>query len=180
MKLDIHTHVLPGNLPNLNEKFGYPGWISIEPDEDPNYANMWKGDQFFRKINKNCWCLNERSKDMSKVKVDTQILSTVPVMFNYWAKPEDTNTLSKIINDDMASQIREFRNKSEIERDGKDFYGFGTLPMQSPELAVEEMTRCCKDLGFKGIQIGTHINDWNLDQKDLYPIWKVSNFMLFK
>ncbi len=45
--------------------------------------------------------------------------------------------------------------------------------MQDPVYAVEEMTRCCKDLGFKGIQIGTHINDWNLDEKKLYPIWKV-------
>ena len=40
-------------------------------------------------------------------------------------------------------------------------------------MLFKEMTRCCKDLGFKGIQIGTHINDWNLDEKKLYPIWKV-------
>jgi aminocarboxymuconate-semialdehyde decarboxylase len=44
--------------------------------------------------------------------------------------------------------------------------------MQDPLLAAEEMTRCCTDLGFKGIQIGTHINDWNLDEKALYPVWK--------
>ena len=47
--------------------------------------------------------------------------------------------------------------------------------MQDPTYAVEEMTRCVQDLGFKGIQIGTHINDWNLDEKKLYPIWKVND-----
>lgn len=109
---------------------------------------------------------------MVKTKVDTQVLSTVPVMFNYWAKPEHTNELCHLLNNDIAMQMRNFREQSEQERSGKDFFGFGTLPMQSPELAVEEMTRCCKDLGFKGIQIGTHINDWNLDAKELYPIWK--------
>jgi aminocarboxymuconate-semialdehyde decarboxylase len=51
--------------------------------------------------------------------------------------------------------------------------------MQEPQLAVEEMTRCLKDLHFKGIQIGSHINDWNLDQKELYPIWKVCLIYLF-
>ena len=78
-----------------------------------------------------------------------------------------------LLNDDMATQIKNFRNKSEIDQNNKSFYGFGTIPMQDPELAIEEMTRCCKDLGFKGIQIGSHINNWNLDEKILYPIWKV-------
>jgi hypothetical protein len=29
MKLDIHTHILPDDLPDLNEKFGYPGLSQI-------------------------------------------------------------------------------------------------------------------------------------------------------
>ena len=29
MKLDIHTHILPDKLPDLNAKFGYPGWIGF-------------------------------------------------------------------------------------------------------------------------------------------------------
>ena len=28
------------------------------------------------------------------------------------------------------------------------------------------------DLDFKGIQIGSHINGLNLDEKQFYPIWK--------
>ena len=29
------------------------------------------------------------------------------------------------------------------------------------------------DLGFPGFQIGSHVGDWNLDAKELYPIYKV-------
>ena len=109
---------------------------------------------------------------MKNTNVDIQILSTVPVMFNYWAHPYHTLDLCNLLNDDIANQIRLNRSENEQIGGNQSFYGFGTVPMQDPQLAVEEMTRCVKDLDFKGIQIGTHINDWNLDEKKLYPIWK--------
>ncbi|CAJ0748888.1 4442_t:CDS:2, partial [Entrophospora sp. SA101] len=56
--------------------------------------------------------------------------------------------------------------------DPKRFVGLGTLPMQSPELAAQELRRCINELGLVGIQIGTHINDWNLDAPELEPIWE--------
>jgi aminocarboxymuconate-semialdehyde decarboxylase len=181
MKLDIHTHILPGVLPDLKERYGCPGWINIRKDpNDPNVANMYKDDTFFRRIERNCMCIEERCTDMHKTNVTTQVLSTVPVMFNYSAKPEHTADLARLLNDDIATQIRqnEERTKENYNMDNsekvKQFYGFGTVPMQSSGLAVEEMTRCVTDLGFKGIQIGTNVNGLNLDEKAFYPIWKVN------
>lgn len=52
--------------------------------------------------------------------------------------------------------------------------GLGTLPMQAPELAVMEMERCVKELGFPGVQIGSHINEWDLNAQELFPIYAVS------
>ncbi len=43
--------------------------------------------------------------------------------------------------------------------------------MQAPELAIAELRRC-KEIGLQGIQIGTHINDWNLDAPELFPIFE--------
>jgi hypothetical protein len=48
--------------------------------------------------------------------------------------------------------------------------------MQDPLLAAEEIKRCVVDLGMSGIQIGSHINNWNLDAPELIPVWKVSCF----
>lgn len=46
--------------------------------------------------------------------------------------------------------------------------------MQAPELAVEEMERCVRELGFPGVQIGSHINTWDLNDPELFPVYTVS------
>lgn len=48
--------------------------------------------------------------------------------------------------------------------------------MQAPDLAVQEMRRCVKQLGFPGVQIGSHINTWDLNAPELYPVYAVSAF----
>jgi aminocarboxymuconate-semialdehyde decarboxylase len=50
------------------------------------------------------------------------------------------------------------------------FYGLGTLPLQAPDLAAREMERCVRELGLQGVEIGTHVNDWNLDHSSLFPV----------
>lgn len=96
--------------------------------------------------------------------MDIQVLSTVPgIGFNYWAKPEDALEVAQFINDDLAKVVKEGRGR---------FIGLGTVPMQDPQLAIAEMKRCVRELGFPGIQIGSHVNDWNLDNPALEPFWQ--------
>ena len=159
LKIDIHTHILPKNWPNLKERYGYGGFVQLE--HCSGCSRMLIDGEHFRDVSKNCWDPHTRIEECDKYEVDVQVLSTVPVMFSYWAKPKDTADLSMILNDHIADLVTEFPKK---------FIGLGTLPMQDADLSIKELTRLKEIKGIAGVQIGSHINGWNLDDPRIFPI----------
>ena len=99
-------------------------------------------------------------------------------MFSYWAKPKDTLDLAQYLNNNIAQVVSENPKRFVGLSQGATVRcvlttsGLGTLPMNAPELAVDELRRCVQDLGLAGVQIGTHINEWNLDAPELFPIFE--------
>lgn len=164
MKIDIHAHILPKTWPDLRERYGYGGFIRLD-HHCQGCAKMMQDDKFFREVEDNLWSPEVRIEQCDMHGVDVQVLSTVPVMFSYWAKPEDTLDLCRILNDHLAGVA---------QRHPKRFVALGTLPMQSTELAIEELTRCMGELGMAGVEIGTHVNGTNLDDERFYPLWEAA------
>jgi aminocarboxymuconate-semialdehyde decarboxylase len=164
MKIDLHTHILPREWPNLRDRYGYGGFVQLE-HHGPGCARMMIDGTSFRTIQDNCWDPRRRLEDCDRQGVTVQVLSTVPVMFSYWAKPEHGHDLSRLLNDHLAGVVREHPRR---------FVGLGTLPMQAPDLAVRELERCVNNLGLRGAQIGSHVNGRNLDHPELFPVFEAA------
>lgn len=199
MKIDLHTHILPPSWPDLEARYGYSGFVRLEHLTDgcthtadmppaggslpstplPRRARMMIRDRTFRVVEENCWNVERRLDDAQRLGVDVQVLSTVPVMFSYWAKPADALDLSRLLNDHIAGIVRDRPRR---------FIGLGTIPLQDPELACRELERCVAPthrggLGLVGVQIGTHVDaneflnrrhTWNLSEPALFPVFQLA------
>jgi aminocarboxymuconate-semialdehyde decarboxylase len=173
MKIDLHTHILPRDWPDLDKKYGYPGFVRLDHYK-PCCARMMIGDRVFREITDNVWDPKRRIEECDRVGVSMQVLSTVPVMFSYWTKPADGLDLSRRLNDHIAEVVR---------KHPKRFAGLATIPLQDPDLAARELERCVRHLGLRGVEIGTHVDPnphsgrldtLNLDNASLQPVWSAA------
>jgi len=170
LKIDLHTHILPKSWPDLDAKYGYPGFVRLDHYK-PCCAKMMIGERVFREVTDNCWDPARRIEDCDRCGVGMQVLSTVPVMFSYWARPADALDLSRLLNDHIAGVVRDHPTR---------FAGLGTIPLQDPQLACREMERCLGELGLRGVQIGTHVEpnsftgraeQWNLNEPELLHVF---------
>jgi aminocarboxymuconate-semialdehyde decarboxylase len=124
---------------------------------------MMKGDKLFRVVEANCYDETERLNDMNPTGVTHQVLSTIPVLFNYWAKPADGNETARFLNDHIAETV---------QKHPKNFIALGTVPMQDVDLAIAEMERCMQQLSMAGLELGSNINGMNLSDERFFPFYE--------
>lgn len=163
-KIDIHTHILPEKIPDWGTRFGYNGFVRLDHYK-AGCARMMIDGKVFREITENCWSCDVRLRECDQHGVRMQVLSTVPVMFTYWARPQVGLDVARFLNDHIAEVVARYPER---------FIGLGTLPMQAPDLAVRELERCMKELNLAGVEIGSHVNEWNLNDEHLFPVFQAA------
>jgi aminocarboxymuconate-semialdehyde decarboxylase len=161
LKIDMHTHIIPKNLPDWSLKFGYGHFIHLDHHR-PGYARMMQGDKFFREIEANCWDEIMRMEEYARFNTQVQVVCTIPVLFNYWAQPKDAQVTSRYLNEHIAGLVA---------KHPKNYVGLGTLPMQDIDLSIKEL-EYCKNAGMRGIQIGSNVNQKNLSEPVFIPLWE--------
>jgi aminocarboxymuconate-semialdehyde decarboxylase len=97
----------------------------------------------------------QRIADMDHMGIDIQAISPAPRQTYYGADPDRGLAASRAINDFIAEVCGRHPDR---------FVGLGTVPLQAPELAVAELERLHKSLGFRGIEIMTHVAGADLSE----------------
>ena len=155
---------MPAELPDFGKKYGLDGFITLE-HHGFGCARMMQNGANFREITSNSWDPEVRLTDCDHAGVDLQVLSTIPVLFSYWAPPAAALDLSRFLNDHIAGLVSRFPTR---------FAGLGTVPLQDPDMAIREMERCVDELGLAGIEIGSHVEGWNLSHPALFPFFEAA------
>jgi aminocarboxymuconate-semialdehyde decarboxylase len=160
-KIDVHTHILPPDLPDYRSRD--TRFLALEHLEGCRARLVRADGTTFRMLEQNAWDPDLRLRECDAAGVHIQVLSTIPVFFSYAARAEDAQDLARYLNDHLGGVVRSHPDR---------FVGLGTLPLQDPDRAIRELERCMNELGMAGVEIGTHVNAWNLEEPALFPVFE--------
>jgi predicted TIM-barrel fold metal-dependent hydrolase len=111
---------------------------------------------------------DRRLREMDAHGIEMMLLSLNAPAVQAIQSLEKADEIARRSNDFMAEQIA---------RQPKRFAGLAALPMQTPELATRELTRCVKELGFCGAlvngfsQVTDNPSGIYYDVKAYWPFW---------
>ncbi|MGC4250336.1 MAG: amidohydrolase family protein [Sphingobium sp.] len=154
--VDIHTHFFPRSWPDLAERFGGDDWPWMRHD-DEGTATVMIGRRPFRPVYNACWDAGVRLSEMDRDGVDQQLLCATPVLFGYGRPVHQALELARIFND-AALEICD-------AGEGR-LHALCQVPLQDTDAAVRELERCVA-AGHRGVQIGNHVGDRDLDHEAL-------------
>lgn len=86
--------------------------------------------------------------------IDFEAVMVVGFLLDYLLPPREQAAMSREINEELADLQA---------RHGGSYRGLGHLPMQDPDLALEELTYAVGQLGLRSFAIGSHVDGKNLD-----------------
>jgi predicted TIM-barrel fold metal-dependent hydrolase len=111
---------------------------------------------------------DKRLAEMDKHGIEIMILSLNAPAVQAIPDPKRANEIARKANDLLAEQVRKRPDR---------FAALAALPMQDPELAIAELERCVRDLGFCGAlangfsQVGDPNTAAYYDLKRYWPFW---------
>ena len=160
---DIHAHFVPEEYLRIIEAEGEPYGVRLR--SGANGPMIVVGQAVIGPITAHYHNLDLRLKAMDAQRVTVHALSLNPPMV-YWAAEALGVRLARLVNDAMAAATR-----AHPER----FVALATLPMQDPEAAVNEVDRAVKELGCRGIYLGTNVRGKELTDSSFLPVFERIN-----
>jgi len=165
MKIDFYNHCYP---PEYLEKLRQWGSGYEFSQDSSGMTVVKKNGAHFLSITPQHVSPEQRISDMDRIGIDIQVL-TLSNPNVYFSTRKRNLTLAKITNDYFADLCQRYAHRF------IGFIGFASVPLDDPEDAIEELHRSAKDLGLKGVVLGSNINGKHLHSKAFWPFYEEVN-----
>ena len=173
MIIDVHHHYIPQGFIDLCRREGdkYQAVVyrdrptgldalAIGMTEEPPERPL--GRNFFA-MDPGLYDLSLHVQEMTEMEIDVAALSLSPLLFYYWADPDLGAEVAGLLNDMIHEAVQQHPDR---------FVAMGTVPLQDPDRAIQELERVVAEHGFTSIQIGGSIADVNLDDPRFDPFFQ--------
>jgi len=161
MNVDLHSHFFP------LEAFQKAGKYRAHAPEikliNGRYS-VTSGGGSRGNLTEGAYNVEARVRELDKMGIDLQALSPSPILLYYWDQPAPAAYFSRLQNEAIQETVQ-----SRPDR----FVGFGTVPLQSISEAIT-IAEEARNLGLKGLEVGTHVQGKPLDDPDLEPFYEAA------
>ncbi|MGH8686522.1 MAG: amidohydrolase family protein [Burkholderiales bacterium] len=159
--VDVHCHVVPERFPPYAGKGRDVPWPSMA-DAHACHKHVMISGKAYRTVSDGCWSVPRRVAAMDTMRVERQALSPMPELLSYWLPADDAAALLRYINDQIAEMAAAAPGR---------FVGLAGVPLQDLDLALRELERAVKQLGFAGVELASHVNGVSIGDARFAPFF---------
>jgi len=163
-KLDLHTHYYPEVY--FERIRGLPSEFSFDKSPSGQTIIKYRGARFFG-VTPPMTNVSQRLEDMDRVGIDVEVISlSTPNVF--FTDAQHQPEIARMVNDAYAELIA---------RHPARFKGFASIPMDSPDAALNELHRAINELKLNGVILLSNIGGKPLTSPEYRPFFAEANRM---
>jgi aminocarboxymuconate-semialdehyde decarboxylase len=155
--IDFHAHIV---VPEVLD-FAYERSLFAQAVAGPSQGGRPAalGEEFRSRMTE----MDLRLRDMDQMGVDIQVISpSILQQCTYFAEAEEALKMERLCNERVAEAVAKRPDR---------LVGLGSVPMQDTALAAQELERCVRDLGLKGVIISSNVNGAEVGDERFHPFW---------
>jgi aminocarboxymuconate-semialdehyde decarboxylase len=157
--IDIHTHFIPPEFVGDARAGRAIDRIAVERRDGAEWLAHPQGYRY--PLSPEFFDVEAKHREMDRLGIDKAVLSLTPTLFFYWLEAAAAADFCRMANDSTARFV--------AQSDRLD--GVAVVPLQDPQAATVELRRAVGELGLRGVEIGTTMEDVPLDDRRFDPFF---------
>lgn len=161
--IDIHAHLLNTAVERLIAEHPAKLAEARALDAAQGVLSSVHSATMLRAIGPELTSTDRRIDAMDAAGVDVQVLSPAPNQYYSWAAEPLAERIVRLINEDLAQACAAHPDR---------FLGLGTVALQHPHLAVEQVENAVLRYGLRGVEIPSTVAGVSIAHTRFRPFWQ--------